>query len=253
MRLAVLKERRTGEARVAATPDTVKKLIGLGLSVAVEAGAGLTAAISDAEFAAAGAEIAPDAQQLLRTLNDRAVELKVTVERVKTFAGPVTVHLTPQPGLELPETVVIQRGEAGVEVEVRAEAGATFGRRGVNLSATADVDGFEEEQRGGRFEIDVVKRAVRLTRVTVTPSAPTRTARRRAPDAGWLSHLADELAQRAAYLDDRLVEAAWARWLLPDLARLGIAHRAASPSGAWPGHLPASTPKWFPKLPCPTK
>jgi NAD(P) transhydrogenase subunit alpha len=65
MRLAVLKERRDGEARVAATPDTVKKLIALGLTVAVEAGAGLTAAISDAEFATAGAEIAPDAAAAL--------------------------------------------------------------------------------------------------------------------------------------------------------------------------------------------
>ena len=36
MRLAVLKERRAAETRVAATPDTVKKLIGLGLTVAVE-------------------------------------------------------------------------------------------------------------------------------------------------------------------------------------------------------------------------
>jgi NAD(P) transhydrogenase subunit alpha len=61
MRLAVLKERRAAEARVAATPDTVKKLIGLGLTVAVETGAGATASISDAEFAAAGAEIAADA------------------------------------------------------------------------------------------------------------------------------------------------------------------------------------------------
>jgi NAD(P) transhydrogenase subunit alpha len=60
MRLAVLKERRPGEARVAATPETVKKLIGLGLTVAVEAGAGEGASIPDAEFAAAGAEIAPD-------------------------------------------------------------------------------------------------------------------------------------------------------------------------------------------------
>jgi NAD(P) transhydrogenase subunit alpha len=65
MRLAVLKERRAGEARVAATPDTVKKLIGLGLSVAVETGAGLTAAISDEEFAAAGAQITPDAAAAL--------------------------------------------------------------------------------------------------------------------------------------------------------------------------------------------
>ncbi|GBQ35626.1 NAD(P) transhydrogenase subunit alpha [Acidocella aminolytica 101 = DSM 11237] len=65
MRLAVLKERRAGEARVAATPDTVKKLTGLGLSIAIEAGAGLQAAISDQEFIAAGAEIVPDAAAAL--------------------------------------------------------------------------------------------------------------------------------------------------------------------------------------------
>ncbi len=65
MRLAVLKERSADEARVAATPDTVKKLIALGLTVAVEAGAGVAASISDAEFAAAGAEIAPDPTALL--------------------------------------------------------------------------------------------------------------------------------------------------------------------------------------------
>jgi NAD(P) transhydrogenase subunit alpha len=65
MRLAVLKERRPGEARVAVTADTVKKLIALGLTVVVEAGAGLDSAIADAEFAAAGAEIAPDAEAAL--------------------------------------------------------------------------------------------------------------------------------------------------------------------------------------------
>src|ERR1700744_5262645 len=66
MRLVILKERLSGESRVAATPDTVKKLIGLGLTVAVETGAGLTAAISDEEFKAAGAEIAADAQAALQ-------------------------------------------------------------------------------------------------------------------------------------------------------------------------------------------
>jgi peptidoglycan/LPS O-acetylase OafA/YrhL len=38
--------------------------------------------------------------------------------------------------------------------------------------------------------------------------------------------------------------------LAPDLAALGEAHRASSPGGAWPGRLPASTPKWFNALPC---
>ena len=65
MRLAVLKERRMPEARVAATPETVKRLIGLGLTVAVESGAGAGASISDADFAAAGAEIATDPATLL--------------------------------------------------------------------------------------------------------------------------------------------------------------------------------------------
>ena len=65
MRLAVLKEHRASETRVAATPDTVKRLIGLGLTVAVEAGAGAHAALPDQEFAAAGATIAADAAETL--------------------------------------------------------------------------------------------------------------------------------------------------------------------------------------------
>jgi NAD(P) transhydrogenase subunit alpha len=65
MRLAVLRERGAFETRVAATADTVKKLCALGLTVAIETGAGLTAAVSDAEYSAAGAEIAADADAAL--------------------------------------------------------------------------------------------------------------------------------------------------------------------------------------------
>jgi NAD(P) transhydrogenase subunit alpha len=57
--IAVVKERYPGETRVAATPESVKKLIGLGAAVMVETGAGLTAAITDEAYAAAGATIAP--------------------------------------------------------------------------------------------------------------------------------------------------------------------------------------------------
>ena len=59
--IAVLKERRGGETRVAATPDSVKKLAAMGFTVAVETGAGLAASYPDADYAAAGATIAPDA------------------------------------------------------------------------------------------------------------------------------------------------------------------------------------------------
>ncbi|MDA8049157.1 MAG: Re/Si-specific NAD(P)(+) transhydrogenase subunit alpha [Rhodospirillales bacterium] len=65
MRLAVLKERRAGETRVAATPETVKKLSALGLDVAVEQGAGAGCRIADEEYRAAGAEIAADAAAAL--------------------------------------------------------------------------------------------------------------------------------------------------------------------------------------------
>ena len=56
MKIAVLRERADGERRVAATPETTKKLIALGASVAVEAGAGDSASFADADYAAAGVE-----------------------------------------------------------------------------------------------------------------------------------------------------------------------------------------------------
>ncbi|MBK8160780.1 MAG: Re/Si-specific NAD(P)(+) transhydrogenase subunit alpha [Rhodospirillaceae bacterium] len=61
MKIGILKERRAHEKRCAATPETVKKYIGLGAEVVVEAGAGVAASISDAAFEAAGARIAADA------------------------------------------------------------------------------------------------------------------------------------------------------------------------------------------------
>jgi NAD(P) transhydrogenase subunit alpha len=73
-RIAVTKERRAGETRVAATPDTVKKLIGLGFAVVVETGAGAGASIPDADYAAAGATVVKSAAEALK---DADVVLKV--------------------------------------------------------------------------------------------------------------------------------------------------------------------------------
>ncbi len=60
MKIAVLKERRPEETRVAASPDTVKKLVQLGASVSIETGAGDLASFADSAYEAAGAGIAPD-------------------------------------------------------------------------------------------------------------------------------------------------------------------------------------------------
>ena len=92
MRLAVLKERRASETRVAATPDTVKRLIGLGLTVAIELGAGAEAAIPDHEFAAAGAEIAPDAGAALAGAEIvLAVQMPLPEQRAQIPRGTLLV------------------------------------------------------------------------------------------------------------------------------------------------------------------
>jgi H+-translocating NAD(P) transhydrogenase subunit alpha len=61
MKIAVAAETDAGEPRVAATPETVKKMIALGAEVTVEPGAGVKSGILDADFAAAGAAVARDA------------------------------------------------------------------------------------------------------------------------------------------------------------------------------------------------
>ncbi len=61
MKISIVKERRPHETRVAATPETVKKLKALGAEITIEAGAGTAAAYTDQAYADAGATIVPDA------------------------------------------------------------------------------------------------------------------------------------------------------------------------------------------------
>ncbi len=74
MRIAVPAETQGQETRVAATPETVKKFIGLGASVTVEKGAGLQSGVVDAEYEAAGATIAKSAKDAVK---DADIVLKV--------------------------------------------------------------------------------------------------------------------------------------------------------------------------------
>ena len=64
VKIAVLREQAEGEQRVSATPETVKKFIGLGAELAVEAGAGKTASIADQAYADAGATVTDRAAAL---------------------------------------------------------------------------------------------------------------------------------------------------------------------------------------------
>jgi H+-translocating NAD(P) transhydrogenase subunit alpha len=71
MKVAVAAEGEAGEPRVAATPETIKKIIALAAEVAVEPGAGIKSGFLDADYAAAGATVSADA------LNGADIVLKV--------------------------------------------------------------------------------------------------------------------------------------------------------------------------------
>jgi NAD(P) transhydrogenase subunit alpha len=81
MKVAVAAETDGGEPRVAAVPETVKKMIGLGAEVAVEPGAGVKSGILDADYKAAGAAVTADA------LNGADVVLKVRRPSANELAG----------------------------------------------------------------------------------------------------------------------------------------------------------------------
>jgi H+-translocating NAD(P) transhydrogenase subunit alpha len=65
MKIAIPRERRKDEARVAASPDTAKRMAAMGLEVAVETGAGAGSAFPDTAYQAIGASIAPDQAAVL--------------------------------------------------------------------------------------------------------------------------------------------------------------------------------------------
>ena len=83
MKIAVSAETYPGESRVAATPDTVKAYVKKGLDVAIEAGAGAGAFISDDAFAGAGAKVVNGGA----ALKDADVLLSVRRPEAKTTAG----------------------------------------------------------------------------------------------------------------------------------------------------------------------
>ncbi|WP_130176376.1 Re/Si-specific NAD(P)(+) transhydrogenase subunit alpha [Cryobacterium sp. SO1] len=105
MKVGIGRERRNGEKRVAATPETVTQLIGLGVDVTVEAGAGLASGYSDAAYQKAGAQLAPDfdatAVDVLCHVRPLSPELAATLP-----AGLITVGLA-SPASELPTVAAL--------------------------------------------------------------------------------------------------------------------------------------------------
>lgn len=80
MKIGVLKEILSGEARVALMPDAVKKLVALKATVFVESGAGLGAARTDDDYRTAGAQVDPDRDSILSSADVLVVVNRPTTE-----------------------------------------------------------------------------------------------------------------------------------------------------------------------------
>jgi len=84
MKVAVPAELDPAEPRVAATPETVRKIRGLGAEVAVESGAGAKSGVPDSEYVAAGATVAASAAEAVK---DADVVLKVRRPGASELSG----------------------------------------------------------------------------------------------------------------------------------------------------------------------
>src|SRR6185295_5778239 len=119
MRIAVVREADPAEPRVAATPDTVKKMKALGADVAIESGAGVKSGVLDADYAAMGATIAPTAADAVK---DADIVLKVrrpSAEEAASYKkGALVIAIMDPYGNEAALGALAQAGVAAFAMEL---------------------------------------------------------------------------------------------------------------------------------------
>jgi len=92
MKIAVLKERRAGETRVAASPEVVGKLIALGFTLSIEKGAGGGASFTDDAYKDAGATVTADVPATLKGADIvLSVQAPQTAELAKIAKGTILI------------------------------------------------------------------------------------------------------------------------------------------------------------------
>jgi H+-translocating NAD(P) transhydrogenase subunit alpha len=109
MKIAVPREIHPGERRVAATPDTVKRLIKLGFEVSIAAGAGAGSSLPDADYVSAGASVESDPVALWQgadiVLKVRPPELDTTLGKHEAdllrFGGTLVSFIWPSANTDL--------------------------------------------------------------------------------------------------------------------------------------------------------
>ncbi len=119
MKIAVPADAESGEPRVAATPETVKKMISLGADVAVETRAGLASGILDSDYEAAGASIAQSAAEAVK---DADIVLRVrrptAAEAAQSKKGAIVIAIMDPYGNEEALAELARAGVAAFAMEL---------------------------------------------------------------------------------------------------------------------------------------
>jgi H+-translocating NAD(P) transhydrogenase subunit alpha len=175
MKVAVVKERRAFEHRVAASPDTVKRMSGMGLEVVVESGAGEGAWFSDAAFAEAGASIAADEAT---ALGDADIVLKVQRPLIGGDTGVDELALL-KPGAAL--IGLLQPAQNPADAEAYAGAGiAAFAMElvpRITRAQTMDVLSSQANLAGYKAVIDAAAEFGRAFPMMMTAAGTIKAAR----------------------------------------------------------------------------
>ena len=79
----------------------------------------------------------------------------LSVQRLPSFAGEVTITLTPPPGITLPSSITFPPGESDIEIQVSVAADVKPHTERIRLLATGLVNGFQEEPRPKDLEIEI--------------------------------------------------------------------------------------------------
>lgn len=101
MKVAVLRESQPGETRVATVPEVASRLIGKGIEVVIEAGAGTASRFSDAEYEEAGATVVSDGASALQSASVWAKVRPPTAEEGKRVPDGMSLVSFLQPAAEL--------------------------------------------------------------------------------------------------------------------------------------------------------
>ncbi|HEX3954937.1 MAG TPA: Re/Si-specific NAD(P)(+) transhydrogenase subunit alpha [Stellaceae bacterium] len=174
MKVAIIKERRPHEQRVAASPDSIKHMVSLGLETVVESGAGAGASYVDSAYGAAGATIVTDAAAALA---DADIVLKVQRPLIDG-TGPDELAMMKRGAVLIGTLAPLQNA---AEVEAYAKAGiAAFAMElvpRITRAQTMDVLSSQANLAGYKAVLDAAAEFGRAFPMMMTAAGTIKAAR----------------------------------------------------------------------------